>query len=45
METFETPSPNESSVDYDATGKAMTLDAKFDPEAQIISQEFKRPPL
>jgi hypothetical protein len=45
METFESPSPNEGSlVEYDATGKAITSDHKFDPEAQIISEEFKRPP-
>jgi len=45
METFESPSPNEGSlVEYDATGKVVTSDDKFDPEAQIISQEFKRPP-
>jgi len=43
METFE--SPNEGSlVEYDAAGKLVTTDNKFDPEAQIISQEFKRPP-
>lgn len=42
METFE--SPNEGSlVEYDATGKIIS-DDKFDPEAQVISQEFKRPP-
>ena len=43
METFE--SPNEGSlVEYDAAGQVVTTDSKFDPEAQIISQEFKRPP-
>ena len=41
METFE--SPNEDLVEYDATGKVIT-DEKFDPEAQNISEEFKRPP-
>lgn len=42
METFE--SPNEGSlVEYDATGKVVT-DDKFDPEAQVISQDFKKPP-
>jgi hypothetical protein len=45
METFESPSPNEGSlVEYDATGRVITSDHKFDPEAQIISEEFKRPP-
>lgn len=42
METFE--SPNEGSLaEYDATAK-VTTDDKFDPEAQVISQDFKRPP-
>lgn len=42
METFE--SPNDGSlVDYDASGK-ITTDDKFDPEAQIVTQELKRPP-
>lgn len=42
METFESPAEG-SLVEYDATGK-ITTDDKFDPEAQAISQEFKRPP-
>jgi len=43
METFESPTDKSSYVEYDATGKINTGDS-FDPEAQIISQDFKRPP-
>ena len=32
-----------SFVEYDATGK-VTTGENADPEAQAISQEFKRPP-
>jgi hypothetical protein len=43
METFaESPLEKSSFVEYDATGKVAT-DENFDPEAQIISQDFKRP--
>ena len=42
METFR--SEHEGSfVEYDATGKVTTRE-KIDPEAQAISEEFKRPP-
>ncbi|KAL4269127.1 hypothetical protein AB1N83_003805 [Pleurotus pulmonarius] len=40
METFESPS---TYVEYDAAGKVVKGD-DYDPEAQIISDEFKRPP-
>ncbi|KAJ8507690.1 hypothetical protein ONZ45_g9972 [Pleurotus djamor] len=40
METFESPS---SYAEYDASGKLVKGDV-YDPEAQIISDEFKRPP-
>jgi hypothetical protein len=48
METFETPdsdSPTDkcSFAEIDATGKIVKGD-HFDPEAQAISQDFKRPP-
>lgn len=39
METFESP----ASVEYDADGKVIKGD-NFDAEAQVISDEFKRPP-
>ncbi|KAJ7143294.1 hypothetical protein C8R43DRAFT_571340 [Mycena crocata] len=42
METFESPS-DRSFLEYDASGK-ITRGETFDPEAQIISDEFKRPP-
>lgn len=38
METFESPSES-----YDAIGKVAGADS-YDPEAQVISDEFKRPP-
>lgn len=41
METFESPS-DKSYLEYDASGK-LKGDA-YDPEAQGISDEFKRPP-
>ncbi|KAJ7185814.1 hypothetical protein C8R46DRAFT_1158425 [Mycena filopes] len=42
METFESPS-DRSFLEYDAAGK-ITRGEVFDPEAQVISDEFKRPP-
>ncbi|KAJ6557935.1 hypothetical protein B0H19DRAFT_1291226 [Mycena capillaripes] len=42
METFESPS-DRSYLEYDASGK-ITRGQEFDPEAQVISDEFKRPP-
>ncbi|TFK46833.1 hypothetical protein OE88DRAFT_1637724 [Heliocybe sulcata] len=45
METFtaQDPQGGESFMEYDASGKAAK-DGAFDPEAQAISDEFKRPP-
>ncbi|KAJ7741925.1 hypothetical protein DFH07DRAFT_836989 [Mycena maculata] len=42
METFESPS-DRSFLEYDAAGK-ITRGETFDPEAQVITDEFKRPP-
>ncbi|KAF9467908.1 hypothetical protein BDZ94DRAFT_1305083 [Collybia nuda] len=42
METFESPS-DKSYMEYDASGKIMKGD-EYDPEALVISSEFKRPP-
>ncbi|KAG6841501.1 hypothetical protein C0991_010359 [Blastosporella zonata] len=42
METFESPS-DKSFMDYDAAGRIIKSDG-YDPEAQVISSEFKRPP-
>lgn len=42
METFESPS-DKSFVEYDAAGKVVKSDS-YDHEAQVISNEFKRPP-
>jgi len=42
METFESPS-DRSFLEYDASGK-ITRSETFDPEAQVITDEFKRPP-
>jgi len=42
METFESPSER-SYLEYDAAGK-ITKSETYDPEAQVISDEFKRPP-
>jgi hypothetical protein len=42
METFESPS-DRSFLEYDASGK-ITRGEVYDPEAQVISDEFKRPP-
>ncbi|KAG6850091.1 hypothetical protein H0H93_001224 [Arthromyces matolae] len=42
METFESPS-DKSFIEYDASGQIVKADT-FDPEAQVISSEFKRPP-
>jgi len=43
METFESPTDKSSYVEYDAAGK-VTNGGNLDPEAQAISQDFKRPP-
>ncbi|KZT23647.1 hypothetical protein NEOLEDRAFT_1157177 [Neolentinus lepideus HHB14362 ss-1] len=44
METFTAQDPrDESFLEYDAAGKVVR-DGQFDPEAQAISDEFKRPP-
>lgn len=43
METFESPTDKSSYVEYDAAGK-VTTGGNSDPEAQAISQDFKRPP-
>ncbi|KAH8829306.1 hypothetical protein DL96DRAFT_1597609 [Flagelloscypha sp. PMI_526] len=42
MDTFESPAAP-SYVEYDAAGRIVTSET-FDPEAQVISDEFKRPP-
>ncbi|KAG6901983.1 hypothetical protein C0995_005942 [Termitomyces sp. Mi166 len=42
MDTFESPS-DKSFTEYDAAGKIVKSDG-YDPEAQVISDEFKRPP-
>jgi len=42
METFESPS-DKSYMEYDAAGQIVKSDS-YDPEAQGISDEFKRPP-
>ncbi|KAJ6605524.1 hypothetical protein DFH09DRAFT_1121516 [Mycena vulgaris] len=42
METFESPS-DRSYLECDATGK-ITRGETFDPEAQIMADEFKHPP-
>jgi len=42
METFESPS-DKSYMEYDAAGQIIKND-NYDPEAQGISNEFKRPP-
>jgi len=42
METFESPS-DRSYLEYDPSGK-ITRGDTFDPEAQVITDEFKRPP-
>jgi len=41
METFESPVEG-SLAEYDVAGKVVT-DDKFDPEAQVVSQDFKQP--
>ncbi|KAJ7634578.1 hypothetical protein FB45DRAFT_909225 [Roridomyces roridus] len=43
METFESPSER-SFLEYDAVGKITRSAEPLDPESQIISDEFKRPP-
>ena len=40
METFDIPADK---YDYDAAGNRVKADT-YDPEAQEISNEFKRPP-
>ncbi|KAJ7209897.1 hypothetical protein B0H12DRAFT_1193669 [Mycena haematopus] len=42
METFESPTER-SYLEYDAAGK-ITKEGTYDPEAQAVSDEFKRPP-
>ncbi|GLB42280.1 hypothetical protein LshimejAT787_1102950 [Lyophyllum shimeji] len=42
METFESPS-DKAYMEYDAAGELVKSDS-YDPEAQNISNEFKRPP-
>ncbi|KAJ7081429.1 hypothetical protein C8R44DRAFT_823590 [Mycena epipterygia] len=42
IETFESPSDH-SFLEYDASGK-ITRGDTLDPEAQVITDEFKRPP-
>ncbi|KAF9051500.1 hypothetical protein BJ165DRAFT_1591447 [Panaeolus papilionaceus] len=43
METFESPNDKDTFVEYDASGQMSRADS-YDPEAQVISDEFKRPP-
>jgi hypothetical protein len=45
METFQSPSSEDktSFVEYDAAGQMGKTDG-YDPEAQAIHGEFKRPP-
>ncbi|KDR80359.1 hypothetical protein GALMADRAFT_223241 [Galerina marginata CBS 339.88] len=43
METFESPTDKSAYSEYDAAGKISRGDS-YDPEAQVISDEFKRPP-
>ncbi|EPQ52086.1 hypothetical protein GLOTRDRAFT_140531 [Gloeophyllum trabeum ATCC 11539] len=44
METFTAQDPkDESFMEYDAAGKVVK-EGQYDPEAQAISDEFKRPP-
>ncbi|KAF8162465.1 hypothetical protein K438DRAFT_1985114 [Mycena galopus ATCC 62051] len=42
METFESPSER-SYLEYDAAGQ-ITKAERYDPEAQAVSDDFKRPP-
>jgi hypothetical protein len=43
MDTFESPTSDKgSSLTYDAAGQIRG--ESYDPEAQVISDEFKRPP-
>ncbi len=42
METFESPIDKSAYAEYDASGNANP--DVYDPEAQVISSEFKRPP-
>ena len=43
METFESPSSREY-VEYDAMGNVLSkASPDYDPEAQAIRDEFKRP--
>lgn len=43
METFESPTDKSAYMGYDVSGKVVGADS-YDPEAQVISDEFKRPP-
>ncbi|CAA7270204.1 unnamed protein product [Cyclocybe aegerita] len=43
METFESPTDKSAYMEYDAAGQLAKSDS-YDPEAQAISGEFKRPP-
>jgi hypothetical protein len=43
METFESPTDKSVYMGYDVSGKVVGADS-YDPEAQVISDEFKRPP-
>ena len=44
METFESPS-DKSYMEFDASGNMVkAADFDVDPEAQEISEKFKRPP-
>lgn len=43
METFESPTDKSAYIDYDVSGKVARADS-YDPETQVISDEFKRPP-
>jgi len=43
METFESPTDKSEYMGYDVSGKVAGVDG-YDPEAQNIRDEFKRPP-
>lgn len=43
METFESPTDKSAYSSYDVSGKVAGADS-YDPETQVISDEFKRPP-
>ncbi|KAF9482277.1 hypothetical protein BDN70DRAFT_930114 [Pholiota conissans] len=44
METFESPIDKSAYGDYDASGNLKSNRDMYDPEAQVISDDFKRPP-